>query len=82
MNIPRCIVIEVHTRPFSRSRMWSDARSARAMMVSVGFLCREAAYRRLLDRVNRSAEKVKNIPEGEIDAAIDEAADFVRHNPE
>ena len=43
---------------------------------------REAAYRRLLDRVNRTAERVKNIPDTEIDAAIDEAADFVRHNPE
>ena len=43
---------------------------------------REAAYRRLLDRADRSAERVRNIPDAEIDAAIDEAADFVRHNPD
>ena len=43
---------------------------------------RQAAYRRLLDRADRTAERVKNIPDAEIDQAIDEAADFVRHNPE
>ncbi len=43
---------------------------------------REAAYRRLLDRGHRTAEKLKNISDAEVDAAIDEAAGFVRHNPE
>lgn len=43
---------------------------------------REAAYRRLLDRADRTAEKVKKTSDAEVDAAIDEAADIVRHNPE
>lgn len=43
---------------------------------------REEASRRLLERVDKTAKKVKNVPEAEIDAAIDEAADYVRHHPE
>ncbi len=43
---------------------------------------RDAAYKRLLDRAGRTADRVKDIPDAQIDAAIDEAADFVRHNPE
>jgi ribonuclease PH len=43
---------------------------------------RDQAYQRLLDRVKQTAPKVKEIPEADIDAAIDEAADFVRHNRE
>lgn len=43
---------------------------------------REAAYRRLLDRVNRTAERAKSVPDAEIDAAIDQAADCVRHKAE
>jgi hypothetical protein len=43
---------------------------------------RTTAYRRLLDRIDRTAERVKDVPEAEIDAAIDEAAHFVRHSPE
>ncbi len=43
---------------------------------------REAAYRRLLDRAERTAARVKNVSDAEIDSAIDEAAGFVRHNPE
>lgn len=43
---------------------------------------RDAAYRRLLEFGDKLAERVKNVPEEEIDAAIDEAVDHVRHHPE
>ena len=43
---------------------------------------REEASRRLLDRVDRTAQKAQGIPEGDIDAAIDGAVDHVRHHPE
>ena len=43
---------------------------------------REEASRRLLERIDKTAQKVKNVPDEEIDAAIDEAADYVRHHPE
>ena len=40
----------------------------------------EGAYRQLFDWSTRTAKKVGGIPDEEIDAAIDEAVDFVRHN--
>jgi hypothetical protein len=43
---------------------------------------RKEASRRLLDRIDRTAQKARGIPEGDIDAAIDEAVDHVRHHPE
>ena len=43
---------------------------------------RDAAYRRLLEFSEKMAERVKDVPEAEIDAAIDEAVDCVRHHPE
>jgi len=43
---------------------------------------RDWASRRLLDRVDRTARKARGIPEGDVDAAIDEAVDHVRHDPE
>jgi hypothetical protein len=43
---------------------------------------REAAYRRLLEFGDKLAERVKDVPEEEIDAAINEAVDYVRHHPE
>ena len=43
---------------------------------------RKAVYRRLLDRADSTARRVTDIPDAEIDAAIDEAAEFVRHHPE
>jgi hypothetical protein len=43
---------------------------------------RQAAYRELLDRASRIAEKVKEVPEAEIESAIDEATNLVRHTPE
>ncbi len=41
---------------------------------------REEAFRNLLDRIKRTARQVEGVPEEEIDAAIDEAADYVRHH--
>jgi hypothetical protein len=41
---------------------------------------RENAYRRLRKRIDDTAQRTRGVPEEEIDAAIDEAADFVRHN--
>lgn len=43
---------------------------------------REEASRRLLERIDKTAQKVKGVPEEEIDTAIDEAVDHVRHHPE
>jgi hypothetical protein len=43
---------------------------------------RDEASRRLLERVDRTARKAREVPEGDIDAAIDEAVDHVRHHPE
>ena len=43
---------------------------------------RQEASQRLLERIDKTAERVKGIPESEIEAAIDEAADHVRHHPE
>ena len=40
------------------------------------------AHRRLLGRIDKTADRVRNVPEAELEAAIDEAVDFVRHNPE
>ena len=38
------------------------------------------AYQRFLDRADATAQKAEGCPESEIDAAIDEAVEFVRHN--
>jgi len=43
---------------------------------------RDMAYRRLLGRIDKTAGQGEERPRGELDAAIDEAVDFVRHNPE
>ena len=43
---------------------------------------RHQLSRQLLDRVDRTAAKAADVPDDEIDAAIDEAADHVRHHPE
>jgi len=42
----------------------------------------EAAYQRLLDFGDKLAERVQDVPEAQIDAAIDEAVDHARHHPE
>jgi len=43
---------------------------------------RDEASQRLRERIDKTAQKVKGVPEAEIDAAIDEAVDHVRHHPE
>jgi hypothetical protein len=42
---------------------------------------REEAGQRLSAFMDRMAERAKDVPEAEIDAAIDEACDYVRHHP-
>ena len=43
---------------------------------------REEASRRLLKRIDKTAQRAKGVTDKEIDAAIDEAADYVRHHSE
>jgi hypothetical protein len=43
---------------------------------------REEASRLLLERIDKTAQRVQGLPEADIDAAIDEAVDYVRHHPE
>ena len=43
---------------------------------------RRQISRQLLERVDKTAAKAVGISDDEIDAAIDEAADHVRHHPE
>jgi hypothetical protein len=43
---------------------------------------REDASGRLLERIDKTAQRARGVPEKEIEAAIDEAADHVRHHPE
>ena len=41
---------------------------------------REEAWKRLMERIDRTAENAKGIPEAELDALIDEATGYVRHH--
>jgi hypothetical protein len=41
---------------------------------------REEAWKQLLDRIDQTAARVKDVPEAELDALIDEATDYVRHH--
>ena len=43
---------------------------------------REEASRRLLERIDKTTQRVKGVPEKEIDAVIDEALDRARHHRE
>jgi len=43
---------------------------------------REAAYQRLIEHSDKIVQKVKGVPEEEIDAAINEAIDYVRRHSE
>jgi hypothetical protein len=43
---------------------------------------REQTFQRLFDRIDRTAAKAEDVPAEEVEAAIDEAVDFVRHNGE
>ncbi len=57
-------------------------RSSRGRILKAGFTgeALDDAYRRLFDWSSRTAKKVDGIPDEAIDAAIDEAVEFVRHN--
>ena len=56
-------------------------RSSKGRILKVGQTgeALEEAYRQLFDWSARAEKKVDCIPEAEIDAAIDEAVNFVRH---
>ena len=41
---------------------------------------RDEAWKRLLDRIDLTAARVKDVPEAELDMLIDEATDYVRHH--
>jgi hypothetical protein len=41
---------------------------------------REESFRRLFDRIDRTAKEAEGVPEEVVDAAIDEAVDYVRHH--
>ena len=43
---------------------------------------RSDAFRQYLNHLDQLADRVKHVPEEEIDAAIDEAVRHVRHTPE
>jgi hypothetical protein len=43
---------------------------------------REEASRHLLERIDKTAERAAGVPEEQIDAAIDEAVDYVRRHSE
>ena len=43
---------------------------------------KEAASQRLFQRIDQTAARAQGVPEDEIEAAIDEAADYVRHHRE
>jgi hypothetical protein len=43
---------------------------------------RDEASRRLLSRIDKTAQKAQGVPEEEIDSAIDEAVDHARHHRE
>ena len=42
---------------------------------------RKEAFRLLLDRIDRTAQRAAHVPDAEIDAAIDEAVAYVRQHP-
>ena len=41
---------------------------------------REDSWKRLMDRIDRTATRAKDVSEAELDALIDEATDYVRHH--
>ena len=43
---------------------------------------REEASTRLLERIDKTGKRAEGVSEEQIDAAIDEAADYVRHHRE
>jgi hypothetical protein len=59
-------------------------RASKGYIVSEGLTgdAREQAFRRLFERIDKTAKRADGVPEEEIDAAIDEAVDYVRHHRE
>ena len=43
---------------------------------------RDVAFRRLAGRIDETSARAAGVPENDIDAAISEAADYVRHHSE
>jgi hypothetical protein len=41
---------------------------------------REDSWKRLMERIDRTAARAKDVPEEELDALIDEATKYVRHH--
>lgn len=41
---------------------------------------REESFRRLFDRIDRTEKQAEGVPDEVVDAAIDEAVDYVRHH--
>jgi hypothetical protein len=41
---------------------------------------REEGWRRLMERIDKTAARATNVPEAELDALIDEATEYVRHH--
>jgi len=41
---------------------------------------REEGWKRLMERIDKTASRSTNVPEAELDALIDEAAEYVRHH--
>ena len=42
---------------------------------------RDEAWRRLIERIEKTAARVEDVPEAELDTLIDEAANYARHHP-
>jgi hypothetical protein len=62
---------ELITIRASKGRILKEAPSGEA---------REDAFRRLFNRIDRTAKEAEGVPEEVVDAAIDEAVDYVRHH--
>jgi hypothetical protein len=65
-----------------RSLREDEAISINVYKPAPGGEARKEASRRLLQRIDKTAKEAQGTPDGDIDAAIDEAADHVRHPPE
>ena len=59
-----------------------EASSINVYQPAVTGQAREEASRLLLERINRTAARAQGVSEDEIDAAINEAVDYVRRHPE
>ncbi len=41
---------------------------------------REEAFQKIFERIDATAKRAEGVPDEEVDAAIEEAVDHVRHN--